>query len=156
MFHHHLVGTMFFSMFASNHLKQIQFSNVFHFLFQKKLAAIFYSGLTQNFIWWNFTTPVDSSILLKQLDLPPIQQQSQRWRFTYSNVLLKSVIFSVILMVKVSQHPGKGGHHLNIQYQYPPAGSSQPHGKQRETSRFQLNFLCRLGLKTSRKSFASC
>ena len=50
------------------------------------------------------------------------------------------VLFFVILMVKVSQHPGKGGHHLDIQYQYPPVGSSQPHGKQRETSRFQLKF----------------
>ena len=41
---------VFFSIFGSNHLKQIQFSNLFHFLFQKKLAAIFYSRLTQNFI----------------------------------------------------------------------------------------------------------
>ena len=39
-------------------------------------------------------------------------------------------------MVQVSQHPGERGvfSHLDLQYQYPPAGSSQPHGKQRETS----------------------
>lgn len=125
---------VFFSIFGSNHLKQIQFSNLFHFLFQKKMAAIFYSRLTQNFIWWNFTTPGDSSI--EGSWIYPPSNNSHKGEGLHIAMCYLKVLFFVILMVKVSQHPGKGFFsHLDIQYQYPPAGSSQPHGKQRETSR---------------------
>ena len=127
MFHHHLVGTRFLDFWFQAPWSKSNSATCFMFSSQNKNCLPFlYAKADRKFHLMEFHNSIlDSSILLKQLDLPPHPITVTKVKvYKKTRCATKKCVFlPSFWWCRSASILGKGGHHLDIQYQYPPVGS---------------------------------